>query len=172
MNEATQIVREAGGCVFFAAITLYIGTLIPSHPVQKITNIVIGSGLIYVSCRMEKLEKMLLPYEAIAHQQRLIPCHEWLEGMEAALANIDDLNPQPQSVAPATIFTKILNYLEGKDWKKDYEVKAGIREFKDANSPLPEIQGYLQFLETENLLETRSTSRGSLEARVIRDKTP
>ena len=166
-NEATQIVREAGGCVFFAAITLYIGTLIPSHPVQKITNIVIGSGLIYVSCRMEKLEKMLLPYEAIAHQQRIITCQEWLEGMEALLVNPDDLNQQPQSTAPAPIFTKILNYLEGKDWKKDYEIKAGIREFKDANTPLPELQGYLQFLETQNLLETRSTSRGSLEAKKV-----
>ena len=87
MNEATQIVRDASGCVCFAAMALYISIFIPSHPFHKLTNIVIGSGLIYVSCRMEKLEKMLLPYEAIAHQQRLIPCHEWLEGMEALLAS-------------------------------------------------------------------------------------
>ena len=166
-NEATQVVREASGCVFFAAMALYVGVLIPSHPFQKLTNITIATGLIYVSARMEKLEKLLLPYEAIADKQRLIPCQEWLENMESLLANPDDLNQQPQSVAPATIFTKILNYLEGKDWKKDYEVKAGIREFKDANSPLPEIQGYLQFLETQNLLETRSTQRGSLEAKKV-----
>jgi hypothetical protein len=69
------------------------------------------------------------------------------------------------------VFTKILNYLDGKDWKKDYEIKASIREFKDADTPLSELQGYLQFLETQNLLETRSTQRGALEARTIRDKT-
>ena len=101
MNEATQIVRDASGCVCFAAVTLYISTLIPSHPVQKITNIVIGSGLIYVSCRMEKLEKMLLPYEAIADKQRLITCQEWLEGMEILFENPDDLNQQSAATAPA-----------------------------------------------------------------------
>ena len=166
-TNTSQVVRETSGCVVFAAMALYVGVLIPSHPFQKLTNITIATGLICVSGRMEKLEKLLLHYEAIAHQQRLISCQEWLEGMEALLVNPDDLNQQPQSTAPAPIFTKILNYLEGKDWKKDYEVKAGIREFKDANSPLPEIQGYLQFLETQNLLETRSTSRGSLEAKKV-----
>lgn len=78
---------------------------------------------------------------------------------------------QQQSTAIAPVFQKIVTFLDGRDWTKDYEIKAGIREFKDANTPLPELQGYLQFLETENLLETRSTQRGSLEARVIRDKT-
>jgi hypothetical protein len=78
---------------------------------------------------------------------------------------------QQQSTAIAPVFQKIVNYLDGKDWKKDYEIKASIREFKDADTPLTELQGYLQFLETQNLLETRSTQRGSLEARTIRDKT-
>jgi hypothetical protein len=78
---------------------------------------------------------------------------------------------QSQSTAIAPVFQKIVNYLDGKDWKKDYEIKASIREFKDADTPLTELQGYLQFLETQNLLETRSTQRGALEARVIRDKT-
>jgi hypothetical protein len=81
------------------------------------------------------------------------------------------LSTQPQSTAIAPVFQKIVNYLDGKDWKKDYEIKASIREFKDADTPLTELQGYLQFLETQNLLETRSTQRGALEARVIRDKT-
>ncbi len=79
---------------------------------------------------------------------------------------------QTQSTAIAPVFQKIINYLDGKDWKKDYEIKASIREFKDADTPLNELQGYLQFLETQNLLETRSTQRGALEARTIRDKTP
>lgn len=81
------------------------------------------------------------------------------------------LQTQSQSTALAPVFQKIVNYLDGKDWKKDYEIKASIREFKDADTPLTELQGYLQFLETQNLLETRSTQRGSLEARTIRDKT-
>ena len=75
------------------------------------------------------------------------------------------------STAIAPVLQKIVNYLDGRDWQKDYEIKSGIREFKDANTPLPELQGYLQFLETQNLLETRSTQRGALEARTIRDKT-
>jgi hypothetical protein len=78
---------------------------------------------------------------------------------------------QSQSTAIAPVFQKIVNYLDGKDWKKDYEIKASIREFKDADTPLTELQGYLQFLETQNLLETRSTQRGSLEAKAKRDKT-
>jgi hypothetical protein len=81
------------------------------------------------------------------------------------------MQTQSQSTAIAPVFQKIVNYLDGKDWKKDYEIKASIREFKDADTPLTELQGYLQFLETQNLLETRSTQRGALEARVIRDKT-
>ena len=81
------------------------------------------------------------------------------------------MQTQSQSTAIAPVFQKIVNYLDGRDWTKDYEIKSGIREFKDANTPLSELQGYLQFLETQNLLETRSTSRGSLEAKAIRDKT-
>jgi hypothetical protein len=81
------------------------------------------------------------------------------------------ITAQSQSTAIAPVFQKIVNYLDGRDWTKDYEIKSGIREFKDANTPLTELQGYLQFLETQNLLETRSTQRGALEARVIRDKT-
>ena len=60
-NEAPRVVRKASNCVFFAAMSLYVSTLIPSHPVQKLSNMVIATGLIYVSCRMEKLEKLLLP---------------------------------------------------------------------------------------------------------------
>jgi hypothetical protein len=81
------------------------------------------------------------------------------------------MQTQSQTTAIAPVFQKIVNYLDGKDWKKDYEIKASIRDFKDADTPLSEVQGYLQFLETQNLLETRSTSRGSLEARTIQDKT-
>ena len=163
-NEATQVVREASGCVFFAAITLYIGTLIPSHPVQNITNIVIGSGLIYVSCRMEKLEKMLLPYEAIAHQQRLIPCHEWLENIEALLADIDDLNQQSAATAPAPTtsaasathqqsahlsapLSAIVEYAKRKDsFISARQVQSGIAFFKQNKAD--KIREYFKYLET------------------------
>ena len=77
------------------------------------------------------------------------------------------MQTQANSTAIAPVFQKIVTFLEGKNWKKDYEIKASIREFKDSDIPLPEVQGYLQFLETQNLLETRSTQRGSLEARKI-----
>jgi hypothetical protein len=81
------------------------------------------------------------------------------------------MQTQSQSTAIAPVFQKIVNYLDGKDWKKDYEIKASIREFKDADTPLTELQTYLQWLELQGYLETRSTQRGALEARTIRDKT-
>ena len=77
-NEAPRVVRKASNCVFFAAMALYVSTLIPSHPVQKLSNMAIATGLIYVSCRMDKLEKLLLPYEAIAHQQSVSNYQAWL----------------------------------------------------------------------------------------------
>ena len=77
-NEAPRVVRKASNCVCFAAMALYVSTLIPSHPVQKLSNMAIATGLIYVSCRMDKLEKLLLPYEAIAHQQSVSNYQAWL----------------------------------------------------------------------------------------------
>jgi len=71
----------------------------------------------------------------------------------------------------APVFQKIIGYLDGRDWKKDYEIKAGIREFKDADTNLKELQTYLQWLELQGYIETRSTQRGALEARSIQDKT-
>jgi hypothetical protein len=72
---------------------------------------------------------------------------------------------QPSNAAIAPVFQKIIGYLDGRDWKKDYEIKAGIREFKDADTPIRELQGYLQFLEVQGLLETRSTGKGNIEAK-------
>ena len=215
-NEATQIVRDASGCVFFAAMALYFSIFIPSHPVQKLSNIAIATGLIFVSARLEKLEKLLLPHEAIADKQRLITCQEWLEGMEILFENPDDLNQQSQSTAPAPttsaasattsatsahlyqllyqqswsmpsaiappssamqsqsnstaiapIFTKIINYLDGRDWTRDNVVKQSITDFKIADTSIEEIQGYLQFLEVQGYLETRNAGRNGLEARKI-----
>ena len=90
------------------------------------------------------------------------------------LALVD--SPKQLSTSEATtqiapVFQKIIGYLDGRDWKKDYEIKAGIRDFKDADTPLTEVQTYLQFLELQGFIETRSTQRGSLEARSTQDKT-
>jgi hypothetical protein len=89
------------------------------------------------------------------------------------LALVD--SPKQLSTSEATtqiapVFQKIIGYLDGRDWKKDYEIKAGIRDFKDADTPLTEVQTYLQFLELQGFVETRSTQRGALEART-QDKT-
>jgi len=115
-----------------------------------------------------------LPILSDAQSMPVLPLpNDYLELVDASpiAPPSSAMQTQSQSTAIAPVFQKIVNYLDGKDWKKDYEIKASIREFKDADTPLTELQGYLQFLETQNLLETRSTQRGALEARVIRDKT-
>jgi hypothetical protein len=81
------------------------------------------------------------------------------------------LNTSEETIQIAPVFQKIIGYLDGRDWKKDYEIKAGIRDFKDADTPLTEVQTYLQFLELQGFVETRSTQRGALEARSTQDKT-
>jgi hypothetical protein len=115
-----------------------------------------------------------LPILSDAQSMPVLPLpNDYLELVDASpiAPPSSSIQTQSQSTAIAPVFQKIVNFLDGRDWTKDYEIKASIREFKDANTPLPELQGYLQFLETQNLIETRSTQRGALEARVIRDKT-
>jgi hypothetical protein len=73
---------------------------------------------------------------------------------------------QPQSTAIAPVFESIIHFLEGKDWQRDNYIKQSIRAFKDANTPISEIQGYLQFLEVKGYLETRNAGRDGLEARL------
>ena len=74
---------------------------------------------------------------------------------------------QPQSTAIAPIFTKIINYLDGRDWTRDNVIKQSITDFKNADTPIEELQGYLQFLEVSGHLETRGAGRNGLEARKI-----
>ncbi|WP_434686900.1 type IV secretory system conjugative DNA transfer family protein [Pseudanabaena minima] len=77
-NEAPRVVRKASMSVFVGAMALYASTLIPSHPLTKITSMAIASSLVYVSHRLDKLENMLSPYEAIAHQQSVAAYGNWL----------------------------------------------------------------------------------------------
>jgi hypothetical protein len=76
------------------------------------------------------------------------------------------ISAQPQSTAIAPVFESIIHFLEGKDWQRDNYIKQSIRAFKDANTPISEIQGYLQFLEVKGYLETRNAGRDGLEARL------
>jgi hypothetical protein len=74
---------------------------------------------------------------------------------------------QSQSTAIAPVFTKIINFLEGRDWTRDNYIKQSITDFKNADTPIEEIQGYLQFLEVQGHLETRGAGRNGLEAKKI-----
>ena len=115
-------------------------------------------------CELPKIDRVSLPvlplprdYLALIGNTQQLPIAPPSSAMQT--------QSQSQAIAPG--FQKIVTFLEGKDWKKDYEIKSGIREFKDANTPLTELQGYLQYLEVQGHLETRSTARGSLEAKKV-----
>ena len=75
--------------------------------------------------------------------------------------------PSPPSAPLAPVFTKIINFLNGRDWTRDNYIKQSITDFKNADTPIEEIQGYLQFLEVQGHLETRGAGRNGLEARKI-----
>ena len=69
--------------------------------------------------------------------------------------------------AIAPVFAKIVTFLDGRDWTRDNYIKQSIADFKNADTPIEEIQGYLQFLEVQGHLETRGAGRNGLEARKI-----
>ena len=77
-NEAPRVTRKASRYIFATAIALYISTLLPSHPITKVTSMAIASFLVSISIRLDKLEKMLSPYEAIAQQQSAVAYQQWL----------------------------------------------------------------------------------------------
>lgn len=77
------------------------------------------------------------------------------------------LSTQESSQPLAPVFTKIVSFLDGRDWTRDNYIKQSITEFKNADTPIEEIQGYLQFLEVKGHLETRGAGRNGLEARKI-----
>ena len=77
------------------------------------------------------------------------------------------MQTQSQSTAIAPVFTKIINFLEGRDWTRDNYIKQSIADFKNADTPIEEIQGYLQYLKVSGHLETRGAGRNGLEAKKI-----
>ena len=87
-----------------------------------------------------------------------------------------DINPetstsqlakQLQSTPLAHVFTNIINFLDGWDWTRDNYIKQSITDFKNADTPIEEIQDYLQFLEVQGYIETRGAGRNRLEAKKI-----
>lgn len=77
------------------------------------------------------------------------------------------LQTQSQSTVIAPVFQKIVTFLDGRDWTRDNYIKQSITDFKNADTPIEEIQGYLQFLEVQGHLETRGAGRNGLEAKKI-----
>ncbi|HBC43165.1 MAG TPA: hypothetical protein DCZ88_15090, partial [Pseudanabaena sp.] len=78
VTESQRIIRKASNCIFVGAMSLYVSTLIPSHWLQKLATMSVASGLVYVSLRLDKLENLTKPYEAIAHQQSAASYQSWL----------------------------------------------------------------------------------------------
>ncbi|MCA2910187.1 MAG: DUF87 domain-containing protein [Microcystis sp. M034S1] len=172
--EVKTLGLEGEGSIRECFAMLRLGNFALSHGKQS-KDKAIGEAL-ENSDRPAMLDQLPcnLPILSDAQSMPVLPLpSDYLELVDASpiAPPSSGITAQSQSTAIAPVFQKIVNYLDGRDWTKDYEIKSGIREFKDANTPLTELQGYLQFLETQNFLETRSTQRGALEARVIRDKT-
>jgi len=77
-TESPRVIRKASTCVFVGAMMLYGSTALPSHWLTKLSSMAIASGLVYVSHRLDKLESLLSPYQAISHQQSVAKYQEWL----------------------------------------------------------------------------------------------
>ena len=120
-------------------------------------------------CQLPQINKVALPVLPLPRDYLMLTSGNTQQ--QAIAQPSSAISAQPQSKAIDPVFQKIVNYLDGRDWTKDYEIKSGIRDFKDNNTDLKELQTYMQWLELQGYLETRSTQRGSLEARTIRDKT-
>ena len=76
------------------------------------------------------------------------------------------LSSSQSQLAPA--FSKIVTYLDGRDWTRDHLIKQSIADFKTVDTSIEKIQGYLQFLEVQGHIETRNAGRNGLEAKKIK----
>jgi len=85
------------------------------------------------------------------------------------------LVPRDKDTVLAPEFDLIIKYLEresqkdGSKWIRDNYIIQSISAFKKNNIPVLQMQGYLQFLETQGLIETRPVGRNKegLEARKL-----
>ncbi len=98
-TESPRVIRKASTCIFVGAMLLYVSTAIPSHWLQKLSSMAIATGMTYICCRLDRLERMLSPYEAIAHQQSTGAYQTWLGhtmkplGREVAIAELQKAPP-------------------------------------------------------------------------------
>jgi hypothetical protein len=98
-SEAPRVVRKASTCIFVGAMSLYVSTLIPSHWITKVSTMAIASSMVYICVRLDKLERLLSPYEAIAHQQSTAAYQGWLNhamkppAREVAIAEMQKAPP-------------------------------------------------------------------------------
>ena len=166
-NEAPRVLRKASNCVFFAAMALYVSTLIPSHPVQKLSNMAIATGLIYVSCRMDKLEKLLLPYEAIAHQQSVSNYQAWLHHSMKPPTRELQVNTEILKPIPSHPILKALYGLKLEcDFVQELRSPSFIRTLiKPTNCKVSQVLATGQELQLELGLElppVMSISRGAI----------
>lgn len=84
-------------------------------------------------------------------------------------SNVTDALTQniPSQSQLAPVFSKIVTYLDGRDWTRDNLIKQSIAEFKAADTSIQELQGYLQFLEVQGHIKTRNAGRNGLEAKKL-----
>lgn len=109
-----------------------------------------------------------LPIFSDAQTMPVLPLpNDYLELVDASPIAPPSSAITAQSTAIAPVFQKIVTFLDGRDWTRDNYIKQSIADFKNADTPIEEIQGYLQFLEVQGHLETRGAGRNGLEARKI-----
>jgi len=80
-------------------------------------------------------------------------------------SELREINGASQITAP--VLKAIINFLDGRDWQRDNYIKQSVRLLKERDEPIETIQGYLQYLEVQGILETRNAGRNGLEARKI-----
>lgn len=86
--------------------------------------------------------------------------------------SLDDLSAATVSVKSdaeelSPMYQKIINFLDGRDWVRDNYIKQSVKEFKQRDAPLEDIQSYLKDLQRLEYVETRNAGRNGLEARKI-----
>jgi hypothetical protein len=117
-------------------------------------------------CELPKIDRVNLPSLPLPKDYLMLTSGN--DAMQLPIAPPSSaMQTQSQSTAIAPVFTKIINFLDGRDWTRDNYIKQSITEFKNADTPIEDLQGYLQFLEVKGHLETRGAGRNGLEAKKI-----
>ena len=116
-----------------------------------------------IPCQLPNIDRVNLPVLSLPNDYLALIGSDDHSKPSIAIAPV----PTEPSQVLAPVFTKIVQFLDGRDWTRDNYIKQSIAEFKNADTPIEEIQGYLQFLEVQGHLETRGAGRNGLEAKKI-----